>query len=1135
MHSTQRLRHLALPVLLLALANATRAQGEFVNFEDPPIAPITIAVVGDTTHVVLCNTADNSLEIYDGDTVTPSFLQRVAVGLSPVTVRWNADNETLYTCNFQGDSVSVVRWNGSSSSFVLERTERVGDEPTDIAFLPQTDEAVVSLHSRSAVVYMDRDTLVPNAYLGEFEEEIDPLNKIGVPQHLKIPASGNVTKALKAPRRLQIGAFNGANKLFVLNTMGGNSSGYDFDVFLGNVRAAQSSASAIGGMGTTNLAMAYDAADERLFVVGGLAENSITGGIDQVRAAPLGFVRTFLWVVDLDANPTAATPEPVQDNDPPVPSPTWQSIDLNRDYLEITSATTPEEVPVPVSERVAMPTDVVLITDPNQGDAVQHVVVAFFGSDRVAVLTPDEDANGGWKRNLIDLAPSGFPDEVAGPRGLAYDPLNDRLWVLNVLNATLASFTPEEDTSPTITVVSLQSQPAPDTVLEGRRFLYSARTTSGPGVSNDGPEAMVSCSSCHVDGRTDGLDWDLSDSEATGQAIPELLVDDDPTEYLETFDIPGEFPAQKGALITQSLQGLVNSDIDRPASGTDLQYVTTNAPYHWRGDREGFKDFNGAFVDLQGMPNVGTGGAVQGLSDADMVAYRDFVESILYPPNPEQPADRVLDGDLGDPNDPLDGSDGKRGLKLFHLAEAMENRSCVSCHTLPEGSSNTFFLTTSNGGEPQPLENAAMRGLFQREKALVDGFDPSGTTWTRMAQLGLTHDGDPASGSPVERSLNDFNQAFGSLAAPWEDGDMFSSEEIKARQRAITEFSRDFDWSVGPMIGRCLTLTEDDYDSGTEEFTDPDEKTLLDAMEEAALQANSGIAVFQRLADGTLRGHWYDASQSLSRRYRRVAGNNFLSRASLLAEVEGDPDCLLVFQAVPTGSERRVAHTSGAPNPIGGSNPPTPSELELLPMVPNTFYADVTQITAFTDPDEPTGNATTRFRSIKRMRVLEAALEDELPLFCDGESAIVERHEPPRRFRVAGWDIEHGAKLILYMMRDTGECSTTPCEISLELDLAATGFRTPEGKPIWESTEELDALMTMAFRNGGPERASVRAVLECADLLDCDAVDDLRIDLVADTEDTFGVEVRNPGSTLSVGSARIDDQVLDIGDRGSLP
>ena len=290
MRHGSRLPWLALP-LLLFLAVFTNAQGEFVNFEEPQIAPIAIAPINGTSYVLACNTPDNSVEIYTFESETITLVTRVPVGLSPVTVRWYPEESRLYTCNFIGDSVSVVHLaEGDGLVATLERTENVGDEPTDILFDPANQKALVALHSRSSVVEVDHLTL---ALLNPTSPEV--LLEVGTP--------GTERAAVKAPRRL---AFLDDGRMVVLNTKGGNVlSKYDFDLF---VEESNGTKHQVGGMGSTNTGLAYysttSPAEERMVVVGSLALNDEIVGIQDARDAKLGFVESKLWVLD----PSTAAP-----------------------------------------------------------------------------------------------------------------------------------------------------------------------------------------------------------------------------------------------------------------------------------------------------------------------------------------------------------------------------------------------------------------------------------------------------------------------------------------------------------------------------------------------------------------------------------------------------------------------------------------------------------------------------------------------------------------------------------------------------------------------------------------------------------------------------------------------------------
>ena len=1002
------------------------AQGTFVNFEVPQIAPITIATVQDgpgfKSYVLACNTPDNSVEIYNAEST--AFVARVPVGLGPVTVRWNNTLQKFFTCNFIGDSISSVELAVVSGGleFALERTVNlgndsigVGDEPTDIVFLPGTapPEAAVSLHSQAAIMTVRLDDLT------------------SLSKRVLAHPSTQPNDAVKAPRRLEVLPTPGGYELLALNTMGGNkpSAGgnghYDMDLFIEDhpTLATQS----IGGMGSTNMAFALDPVGNRVFVVGGFATNLETIGEANLESEPFGFVETFLWVVNLQGT-CGVNPAPCVEGEPSLNGgvfQTWQTVNLNRDYLSGGPLSN-------LSERVSQPSDIALITD--GGGNVQQLVIACFGSDKVLILTPEASANGGYLRTHVDL---GAADLGTGARGLAYDEERGRVWVLNRLDNSLAWFDFQPGVPPAPEQIRLQRDPTPDTIRDARKFLYSAHLTSG--------NRMVACASCHVDGRTDGLLWDLGDplnpgGQGEGPFIPPELLD-----IIPYFGILNPtFSPKKGPLITQSLQGLVNSHIDT----SRLQYITTNAPYHWRGDRPRFVDFNQAFVKLQGMPNIGSpvvfGEEPEflGISKSQMRAYRNFVNTIHYPPNPEQPDDRRY----------ATGSGARRGLQVFHevvsLTENGVDLSCANCHPLPDGSSNTFTL--ENGGANVPLENAATRGLFQREQALIPkgSFIATGpTNWTRLSQRGLTHDGRNSLNADEERSINDFIAlSFGNL----------SSTELST----LIEFSRHLDWGVDPMIGRVLTVDEPLWNSPS--------NTVLDDISEftnSSKEANSGLAVYVRFDEGTkVRGYWYDCSMP-SPIFRNAIGTKTKTETDLLGLLKDEEDDLLIFQAVPTGSERRVAHLTGTPLPLGDSSI-NPANLELLPMVPNTAFEPVTGFTANVNP-EPSGP---NMVSIRRRVALEDAIRNGSNLFGLSPSL---RHEPPRRFRIAGDNIHHGAKLRLGMKK--GDPLGT--EIAwAEFDLAATSYRVGQ-KVVWETAEELDASMTMAFLNGGPEIDPVAQLL----------------------------------------------------------
>ncbi len=127
-----------------------------------------------------------------------------------------------------------------------------------------------------------------------------------------------------------------------------------------------------------------------------------------------------------------------------------------------------------------------------------HLFIAQSGNDRIVVLDP-------WTGLEI-----GRSDVGSMPRGIAIDPVTNRVWVRNELDRAVTVF----DGSPMIdgggselvplasvaSVVGPDALPAP--VLAGKRLFNTADSR----LSADG---YIACASCHLDGGADGRVWDF--------------------------------------------------------------------------------------------------------------------------------------------------------------------------------------------------------------------------------------------------------------------------------------------------------------------------------------------------------------------------------------------------------------------------------------------------------------------------------------------------------------------------------------------------------------------------------------------------------------------------------------------------
>ena len=1000
----------------VVLAAPVCAQATLVNFETPQVKPIALATVGGTEFLLVCNTPDDSVEIYDPNTASastaPAFLARVPVGQGPASVRFDPESACFFTANYIGDSVTKVQLAYSGGlQWSLVATAPAGESPADLALSGDGSTLFVTLADASRLATLDAVTLAP----------------VAAPT-LMTASSSLPTLGVKEPRRIEV--HNGAR--WVLNLKGGNTHAphagspvYDLDLWTHDPGSGTTRTG--GGLGTTNAGMAFGP-DGLLYVVGSMARNDIADepnlqALALHGSAGTGFVESWLWVVAPGGAAPAVT----------------TARDLNRSDVGVA---------LNRPRTCSQPMDVVLRTD---GDVVVKVYIAAFGSDRLVVLTPNGGAATTWARSLIGLTTTPQPNDYSrtGPRGLAMNAAQTRLYVMNQLSNSVSVVDLATDTE--AVRMPLQWDMTPRVVRSGRRFLYSAEFSGNE---------TVACSSCHVDGRTDALGWDLGTPLVQGLPHPVGLDD-----VIADPDEPPSWNDDKGILVTQSLQGLVNHPLN--VAGQEL---FSNAPYHWRGDRATFLDFNAAFVDLMGAADVDPGPAVKGLTDTDMTRYRDFVATVMYTPNPEQAPERVHRGSIGTVTDTTSGSGALRGLKVFVMEPIGRcgARSCAHCHAFPEGSNNRITEDGTVGG----LETAAMRSLFAREGRAENPAAAAavGQSQVLTSHFGLTHDGHdhlsatlgsgPAS---IDRFVLDtFSGQAAAQLAQFED---------------MIEFCRELDSGIAPAIGTSHTVTS--ANTGAAATT-----AVFDLLEQQVREANCGFALHARLA-GTAFGFYFDITGA-TEGYRELGTATLLSRAALLALVgAGD---VLVLQGTPAGSERRVASPTGHPGTLTG---PAPTNVTLQPLRPATHWAFVPQMTSNWDPflPPPAGFAFLNPNgleplSLKSVRLLQRALIQ----FAPGLGLTALRHEAPRRFAVAGEGIRLGARLQLRVPAPVTAGTPPPYANVLtdtrllETSLHPTGRFAGEHR-VWETTAEADPLLVYVLLLGGPDATGVAAAVDTPHLV----------------------------------------------------
>ncbi len=151
-----------------------------------------------------------------------------------------------------------------------------------------------------------------------------------------------------------------------------------------------------------------------------------------------------------------------------------------------------------------------------------------------------------------------------GPTGMALDEGRNRLYVYNRFDGSISTV---DVTTGVVASTLPLFDPTPTIIRNGRPFLYDTQMTSGLG--------QVACASCHVDGRTDGLAWDLGDPTSTVEILG--------TNYNFAQPLPtvtNNFHPMKGPMTTTTLQDIIGHE-----------------PFHWRGDRLGIEQFNITFTN----------------------------------------------------------------------------------------------------------------------------------------------------------------------------------------------------------------------------------------------------------------------------------------------------------------------------------------------------------------------------------------------------------------------------------------------------------------------------------------------------------------------------------------------------------
>jgi YVTN family beta-propeller protein len=464
-----------------------------------------------------------------------------------------------------------------------------------------------------------------------------------------------------------------------------------------------------------------------------------------------------------------------------------------------------------------------------------------------------------------------------GPTGVVLS--GTRLYVLNKFAASVSVV----DTASNTEVARVPFfDPSPGAIKAGRQHLYDTHKSSGLG--------HIACASCHIDGRMDRLAWDLGNpagdmkavtGQNLGMGVPGLTTGFQPWHTM------------KGPMTTQTLQDIVGQE-----------------PLHWRGDKAGLEEFNGAFVSLQGDDAQ--------LTVVEMQQFEDFLATLTFPPNPFRNTDNSLPtnlsltghfttGRFGAAGQPLPNGNAERGLNMYRPPRLLDSGrlACSACHTLPTGMGTDMTL---NNGQFIPFPVGA-NGEHHSALVSVDGFT---NVTMKISQLRNLY----------EKVGMDFTQTS-NLA-----GFGFAHDgAVDSIARFITEpvFNLNSDQEVADVVAFLLAFSGSDLPRGSttaiQEPLGPNSKdthaavgrqvTLTTASPTAAQL--STVSTFLSLADSGKVGLVVKGNQGgVARGYAYMGGGAFQSDraaetvAASLLQTLGRTGNELTYTVVPKGSEVRI-------------------------------------------------------------------------------------------------------------------------------------------------------------------------------------------------------------------------------------
>jgi YVTN family beta-propeller protein len=666
--------------IALLAAPPAWSQGSFVNWESPHVHPLELGADGETLLAV--NTADNRLELFDVSTGTPVPLGSIPVGLDPVSVRARTsrgNHGEAWVANHLSDSVSVV----DLATRRVVATLACDDEPADVIFAGTPERAFVSCSQANTVLVFDPEDLdeaPTRVAIGAEDPRALAKSPDGEKVYVAVFESGNGSTILGGGGTLGAGFFPPNVVNHPSGPYGGQNpppnQGASFNP---PINPALPAPPRVG------LIVKQDSIGRWLDDNAGNWTSLVSGANAALSGRPIGWQLLDRDVAVLDADTLSVSYVERLMN-------ACMAIAVNPSSGDVFVTGTDGTNQVrfePVLSGRFLRVNLAQFTpggSSSVSDLNPHLTYASSSVPQaVRDLSLGDPRGIAWNRsgtrayvtgmgsnNLVVLDSSGdrvsaTPIEVGeGPTGVVVASALSRVFVLNKFEASISAVDVASEAE--LARVSFYD-PSPQAIRIGRKHLYDTHKNSGLG--------HIACASCHIDARMDRLAWDLGDPSGSMRPFNQNCPDGGCQNW----------HPMKGPMLTQTLQDIIGRE-----------------PHHWRGDRNGIEEFNGAFLGLQGDD--------QNLTPAEMQQYESFLATIHFPPNPFRNFNNSLPtslplpghfttGRFGPAGQPLPNGNAVSGLASYRPPRLLDGGlACITCHTLQTGMGTDNMLV---GAQFQPI------------------------------------------------------------------------------------------------------------------------------------------------------------------------------------------------------------------------------------------------------------------------------------------------------------------------------------------------------------------------------------------------------------------------------------------------